>query len=951
MKKKIGLIAGVVTLFSVLICGTAITELGGSGRASAIADEDLTFSKDSGYYKSSFNLEITAEAGSTIYYTTDCSVPTVENGVPKGNTKKYTGPISIKNLKGTEAVLANDKYSQYYTDGGWAYNPDKSKLDRATIIRAIGISADGETTTPVSTRTFFIDNDIKTKYNKCAVMSIVTDPANLVDGKTGIYVLGDEYLNSSMSDDDFKNLANFMQHGKDYERSSYMDFFNGGDTPDLSQGVGIRIHGGYSRRNQQKSLNIYFRKDYDYGTKNLKGYDLIPGNTKVFYDEDEDEDDGKVLKYSNVMIRNGGNDVDYSKFQDAFIQSMVTDKNFGTQSSRPCMLYLNGEFWGLYNLTEKYSDNSISTEYGVDKDNVIVYKDLEIDEGEALDPDGKALEELLALGDLDMTKEENYKKFQDMVDIDSYVDYVATEIYINNNDWWSGCNAQTPHNNIEFWKVADPTKEDPENPYGDGKWRYLLFDTEWSMGIYGSREAGAEYDSIKYHAIGEPDSSNSTDNGRTEKNGDPVFAALIKNADFRQRLTTAILDIRNWNFEYQRSVNKLNEFKSLYEPLMKEHQTRWNTGNINTTMNNVTSFLKKRSDYVLTMLENDISEVKKADRSEVTVYANVYGKDYVSVNTILPDISAWWKGTYYKAYPLHVEAKDIEGYTFDSWEVKGGTISDDDKTEKSADIKLTDSKTSVRAVYKFENGDPVPSPSASPVPTATPTPEPTRRPWDPWDWGDDPWNPRATATPKPSKTPAPSQPSPTASVAPSTDPQVTQNSGTAATAAPAGKVQTPAGTTQAGQTQSGTVTTETSSFKKGDKYTVGKGVYSITSDETVTYVKPTGKKLKTVNVPATVTIKGKKLKVTAIAPNAFKNNKKLTKAVIGSNVKTIGKLAFKGCKKLRTIQVKSSVLESVGSNVLSGISAKAVIKVPASKKSSYKELFDKKGQKNSVKVK
>lgn len=106
----------------------------------------------------------------------------------------------------------------------------------------------------------------------------------------------------------------------------------------------------------------------------------------------------------------------------------------------------------------------------------------------------------MALGNLDMTKAANYQKFQDMVDIDSYVDYCAAEIYINNNDWWSGCNDETPHNNIQFWKVADTSIEDASNPYADGKWRYMLYDTEWSMGIYNSNEASARYDSIKNHA-------------------------------------------------------------------------------------------------------------------------------------------------------------------------------------------------------------------------------------------------------------------------------------------------------------------------------------------------------------------------------------------------------------------------------------------------------------------
>ena len=155
-----------------------------------------------------------------------------------------------------------------------------------------------------------------------------------------------------------------------------------------------------------------------------------------------------------------------------------------------------------------------------------------------------------------MTKPENYNKFLSIVDVDSYIDYYATEIYINNNDWWSGCNSSSPHNNLMFWKVADSARENPNNPYADGKWRYMLFDTEWSMGIYNSEQASAEYDSIKYHAMGEPDPFNDADWGRVEPNGDPVFRAVFKNAEFREKFTNTLLDLRNWNFDYERSEER-----------------------------------------------------------------------------------------------------------------------------------------------------------------------------------------------------------------------------------------------------------------------------------------------------------------------------------------------------------------------------------------------------------
>lgn len=133
--------------------------------------------------------------------------------------------------------------------------------------------------------------------------------------------------------------------------------------------------------------------------------------------------------------------------------------------------------------------------------------------------------------------------------------------------------------------------------------------------------------------------------------------------------------------------------------------------------------------------------------------------------------------------------------------------------------------------------------------------------------------------------------------------------------------------------------------------------YVVTSKDgknpTVTYSGNQDKKAKTITVPSTVTIDGVTYKVTAIADNAFKNNKKVTKVVIPSNIITIGKNAFNGCSKLKTIQIKSTKLtsKSISKNAFKGISKKVTIKVPKKKLKAYKKLFRKKGLSKKVKMK
>lgn len=136
-----------------------------------------------------------------------------------------------------------------------------------------------------------------------------------------------------------------------------------------------------------------------------------------------------------------------------------------------------------------------------------------------------------------------------------------------------------------------------------------------------------------------------------------------------------------------------------------------------------------------------------------------------------------------------------------------------------------------------------------------------------------------------------------------------------------------------------------------------KATYKVTGASagkyTVEYVKSVSKTVKTATVPNTIKAGGITYKVTSIAPNAFKNNKKLTKVTIGKYITAIGTKAFYGCKKLKSITIKTTKLTSakVGSKAFKGTHKKAVLKVPKSKLKSYKKFLGKKGVAKTAKIK
>ena len=353
------------------------------------------FSKESGSYDKSFELSLHAPKGSKIYYTTDGSEPdvssvggSVKDTVPaKLPTNEYKQAITVKNRDNDENRLCSKVNIPYMYDPTDYYNngpfyPEVSAVPKATIIRAMAVDEKGNTSKTV-TKTYFVDKDLAEVYKNASVISVVTDPDNLLSKERGIYRYG-----------------NWENSGAEWERPAAVTYFEEDGTIPFETTMGMRIHGNYTRRWGQKSLRFYFREEL--GLKNLKGYQLIPGAVNA---------DGKpTKKYKRFILRNGGNEYAYSKMQDVFIQSLVSDRAFTTQSSRPCVLFLNGEYWGLYNLMERYSDNYLEEEFGVDKDNVVVIKNDELDEGK--EEDFALYEQLQAMADLDMSLTDNYEKFK-----------------------------------------------------------------------------------------------------------------------------------------------------------------------------------------------------------------------------------------------------------------------------------------------------------------------------------------------------------------------------------------------------------------------------------------------------------------------------------------------------------------------------------------------------------
>ncbi|MBE6862946.1 MAG: hypothetical protein E7497_08665, partial [Ruminococcus sp.] len=272
-------------------------------------------SQQSGFYDSSFQLSLSSESGYTIRYTLDGSDPTAESSI-------YSSPISVNDISNQPNVLS--ARTDICAPSQWgSISAPKKPVDKAFIVRAAAFDKNGNMS-DIVTGSYFIGYGNRASYYKnLKVFSIVTDSDNLYDREKGIYVLGkvyDDWRNGPEYDSstpDWSTPANYTQKGAEWEREATMEIFENGSLS-VSQNIGIRIHGGATRSAAQKSFNVYARSEY--GESKLE-FDLFSGNLKNKYDGDA------ITEFDSFMLRNGGNDAQYTRFRDKLNQMLVSDRN------------------------------------------------------------------------------------------------------------------------------------------------------------------------------------------------------------------------------------------------------------------------------------------------------------------------------------------------------------------------------------------------------------------------------------------------------------------------------------------------------------------------------------------------------------------------------------------------------------------------------------------------
>lgn len=607
------------------------------------------FSQAAGSYEKAFDLEITAGESQTVYYTTDGTDPATSD-----TRKVYENALRIDDRSDDENDLSAYDPMKIQLDYHDSIKlPDKSAVDKGTVIRACAEGTSGKCGKTV-TATYFVDVS-SADHNDLPIVSITTDPDGLFNEKTGIYCLGDVYKEYDEENPDHpwngSIPANYNQRGREWEKECYVEYFDSEGNSLISQDCGIRIQGGWSRADYQKSFRLYARNDYG-----KSSFDT------AFWDSFTDVNGEAITSCKTFVLRNGGNDANYSKFKDMMIQNMVSGRGVETQQGTACVLFIDGEYWGLYTLPSDYSDRYFADRYNVAKSNVVMYKNDELSEGEA--EDEKLFNDMYKfITENDMSIEENYRKACAMIDMDNLVEYAATEMYIFNDDW--------PQNNYACWRTRTIEQG---NSYADGRWRFVLFDTESSCSHYDEKDL--ETNMFSYLRS----------QSYTKFGG--ILCSLIDNEEFDLKLTSAMCQLGSVNFTAERFGEYLEYYKNIYYGELDNYFDRFPTwANLAKATDPMIirwqNFIEGRYDKVLGYLEREFDYY---ERRTVKISAD---NEQGSVLIGGVEIESDYSGTYFDGCEIKLNAQAKSGWHFDHWEgVKGDNTQSEIKVKVNGDMNI-----------------------------------------------------------------------------------------------------------------------------------------------------------------------------------------------------------------------------------------------------------------------
>lgn len=473
-------------------------------RIELFSQTEVLFSHHGGFYDAPFALSLgSSDWECQIHYTTN------------GNTPTYDSPCYEAPLFLNERLYStSDIYTLPIAPVFEPFVPDS--VQHAIVIRAAAFDSHGKRVSEVVTQTYLI-RALGCDHHGLAVVSVCCDSLSLFDYDTGIMVPGALY------DPEDENSGNYFQRGREWERLCNVEFYEPVDNSGINQLCGLRTHGNRTRKSSAKGMKFYAREEY--GKKRFKHHFFNTTSIKSFKH--------LVLKPYSILWP-------YVGVQDYVANRMALSMGLEAPNSRPVVVYLNGEYWGIYFLQEKLDDHYLEDHFGLEPEQCNIVSgngingftkewNLEVESGE----DVGFRQMLDGLEEADLSDDANYASLSRLVDVDNFIDYQILETFIANKDW--------PANNFRCWQTKD------------SQWRFAFFDGDATM-----------LDSV-YDVLG-----NATYVGNnlwhTGGQSTLLFRRLMENDDFKQRFNRRVYELCATVLQYDTVCPILDEVAEALRP-------------------------------------------------------------------------------------------------------------------------------------------------------------------------------------------------------------------------------------------------------------------------------------------------------------------------------------------------------------------------------------------------
>lgn len=469
-----------------------------------------------------------------------------EKTLGKSNSKtEYLGyseiPLFNKNNlyveKGTKIILTSkDNSTIYYTTDGSTPTTKSTKyknpitINKTTVIKAI-THKENFIESDVESRTYIVG-----RKHDIPVVSLSSNNSN-VFGANGILTMG-----SGASPYYPYFGANFW---KEKEVPISFEYYEDGIIG-LQFNAGMEIYGNWSRGEAQKSLDIILRKEYG---QNEITYPFFENNINTF---------------GGLLLRSSGQDYGKTKLKDAFLHEVLEGQmDIDKQDYKTVVVYINGKYYGIYNIREKTNKQYIENHYNAKNKNIdLIRNQKTVIEGNIDD-----YEKLLNyIKNNDMKTEEAYKYLDSQIDLQELVNYWIVQTYFGNTD----------PGNTKFYKIED------------GKWRWILFDLDNSFHVSPSNSSYTP--TIRWNL---PFSNYVP--GHTYTINTTIMKNAIKNPKIRELYIKTWAEHLKTTFQPDRMIKILDGMVKTIENEMPYHIDRWYQESINTSQFTIQSMNNWRS--------------------------------------------------------------------------------------------------------------------------------------------------------------------------------------------------------------------------------------------------------------------------------------------------------------------------------------------------------------------